>query len=99
MACLARDRLLVSVARVTALSLMLAGCGVAAAAGGGRAHLAPLGAADRQLAHTPSVFAAVSGKLELRSVRSGRVVKVLRNVGGSWTNNGLGFAPDGRYVY
>ena len=52
------------------------------------------------------MFAAVTepaqsaGSLELVSVATGRVVQVIeRTLGGSWTNNGLAFSPDGRFIY
>lgn len=53
----------------------------------------------------PSFFASVSSgagyefNLELRSMASGRVTKVLTTLGGSWTNNGFALSPDGRDVY
>lgn len=51
------------------------------------------------------VFAAVGSSarsglsVELRSTRTGAVESVLWYLGGSWTNNGFAFSPDGRYVY
>lgn len=54
---------------------------------------------------TPPVFASISEgsgyefNLELRSVASGQVTKVLRRLGSSWTNNGFALSPDGRYLY
>jgi hypothetical protein len=38
-------------------------------------------------------------RLELRSVVSGRVTRLVARLGGSWTNNGLALSPDGGYVY
>ena len=75
--------------------LVLGGAAAAAGAGLGR------GAPARQIPSTPAVFATVSGGLsiELRSVPNGGVVSRLGDVGGSWTNNGFAFSPNGRYVF
>src|SRR5438067_7898526 len=91
---------------MAALALAVVGGVVLWAAGSGAPRTIrrqPLALRSQMAAHrplrTPPVFAAAASELELRSVSTGRVVKVLRRTGGSWTNNGLAFSPDGRYVY
>jgi hypothetical protein len=37
--------------------------------------------------------------IELRSLATGALVSPLGRAGGSWTNNGFAFSPDGRFVY
>lgn len=96
---LVRDRVLVPVAWVMTLALGLAACGGANISPVRRAHSAPAGEADPPAPQIPPVFAAVGRELELRSVRTGTVVKMLRRLGESWTNNGLALAPNGRHVY
>jgi hypothetical protein len=96
---LVRDRVVIAVAVAAAVALALAGCGVTNHSSVRRAHFAPMGTADPPAPHTPSVFAAVGTELELRSAKTGRVTKLLRRLGESWTNNGLAFAHNGRYVY